>query len=469
LGPAAYPRAVTHCRTSPKRSPLSLCVFSTRRFLGRVGEPGARPDSSGAILRLYPLFVSEDPTAQSGTLSPIDATLPGFVVLWSGDAPRCNAHHVTRKLVVGRSDSADVTIEDQKLSRKHVAISHVAGGFLVEDLGSKHGTFVDGVRIAGARAIDDESVVRVGETILLLRHDVSAHLFEGTKVEKGSVMSPYLREVWKLARSASMLGLNTLILGGTGTGKERVARWFHESGPRKGATFVELAGPDLDPALAGLALFGSRRGAFTGAVDREGLIERAHGGTLYIDEFGDVPGEVQSKLLRVLQEKVVARLGGDEARTVDFVLVVATKVELEQAIQQGKFRNDLRARVAQMTIELEPLAHRRDEIPFLLATHPKLVAADGKLSAGFVEECMVREWPENIRDLHNALTNALVRADVAGRKVLGREWLRPRAAMWKAEAPDAREERTSDDERSRAVTALQANGKCVGGRAGRSV
>lgn len=347
-------------------------------------------------------------TAEEPALEPESRATPGLLLVWSGAEPAWIARPLLRPLKVGRSEDADVCLgNDTRVSRLHAEVRAAGDGFVVRDRGSTHGTFVDGERIEGTVTVAGGALLRVGRTLMIL-----GPLPEGsTEIEGGYVVSPYQRTLRMQVRAAARLGVGILILGPTGSGKEALARVYHEASAHARGPFVSHSGPNLQATTAEAELFGSRRGAFTGAVDRDGLLAQADGGTLFLDEIGDLPLEIQSKLLRALQEREIAPVGGiGRPRRVDFLLCAATSLDLEAAVAQGEFRRDFLERIRGATIRVRPLDERRDEIPFLLATHPKLAASGHTLSAFFVEACMRRSWPGNVRGLWNALTDALVSA-----------------------------------------------------------
>lgn len=196
-----------------------------------------------------------------------------------------------------------------------------------------------------------------------------------------------------------------LITGESGTGKELAARAIHENSRRRGARFVAVNCAAIPPNLVASELFGYERGAFTGAAARtKGQIEHANGGTLFLDEIGDMPVDMQGHLLRFLQEGQIVRVGGRETISVDVRVVSATNVRLEQAIAEGRFREDLYYRLNVLTVPLPPLRERREDIE-LLAHHFLRQAAgqQGRAITGFTPEALQmlcrHDWPGNVREL----------------------------------------------------------------------
>ncbi|CAL93064.1 sigma-54-dependent transcriptional regulator [Azoarcus olearius] len=219
--------------------------------------------------------------------------------------------------------------------------------------------------------------------------------------------SPQMERLRRLILDVAGQTVDVLIHGETGTGKELVARCLHDRGPRRKANFVALNCGGLPDNLLDSELFGHEAGAFTGAQKRRvGKIEHASGGTLFLDELESMPMAVQIKLLRVLQERVIERLGSNQLLPVDTRVVAATKDDLLELANQGKFRADLYYRLNVVTIELPPLRERREDIPLLLE-HFLLQAAQRferplpAVSPEHMSRLMAHGWPGNVRELRN--------------------------------------------------------------------
>jgi DNA-binding NtrC family response regulator len=222
-----------------------------------------------------------------------------------------------------------------------------------------------------------------------------------------------MRQVIELIRLVGPRRATVLITGETGSGKEVAARALHSAGPRGRAAFVAVNCTALPENLLESELFGHVRGAFTGAVQgRAGRFEQAHGGTLLLDEIGDLPLDLQAKLLRVLQEREFQRLGSSETIRVDVRVVAATNCDLEQRIEQGRFREDLFYRLNVVPIRMPPLRRRRGDIP-VLARHfvEKVCRAEGippkSISSQATDRLAEYSWPGNVRQLENALEMAV--------------------------------------------------------------
>jgi transcriptional regulator with PAS, ATPase and Fis domain len=251
-----------------------------------------------------------------------------------------------------------------------------------------------------------------------------------------------------------------LIRGETGTGKELVARAIHASGGRSSGPFVAVNCAAVPETLLESELFGYERGAFTGAVRaKPGKLELAEGGTLLLDEIGDMPTSLQGKLLRVLEDHLVERLGGTSARHVDVRFLAATNRDLERKVVEGGFREDLYHRLNLFPLTLPPLRERRDDIP-LLAHHllGRLAAAYRKelceIEPAVIEALLRHDWPGNVRELRHVLEGATI---VSQGPVLLRSHLPPRPA-WSGRAASAAPSRLEELERSALVEALERAG-----------
>jgi len=226
-------------------------------------------------------------------------------------------------------------------------------------------------------------------------------------------VSPRMLAVFKLIARVAPTRSTVLITGESGTGKEVVARVLHYNGSSRVGPFVTIDCAGLAESLLESELFGHVRGAFTGAVTaRRGLFETGHGGTVFLDEVGDVGPNVQAKLLRVLELQEIKPVGGNESIRIDVRLVAATNRDLQALVRQGRFREDLFYRLNVVSIHLPPLRERREDIP-ALARHflQKYGEANGKAIGGIAPETMARleaySWPGNVRELENAIERAV--------------------------------------------------------------
>lgn len=230
-------------------------------------------------------------------------------------------------------------------------------------------------------------------------------------VGKSEPMQVVYQHILELAKVDAIV----LIEGETGTGKELVARAIHSLSHRKDNPFIAVNCAGLNESLLGSHLFGHKRGAFTGAIeDQAGVFETAHGGTVFLDEIGDIPASAQTSLLRVLQEREITRLGEAQPRKIDVRIIAATHRDLNKQVEAGQFRLDLLYRVRVAPIPLPPLRNRRVDIPLLVASFlRKLRAATGKPVERVSEEAMGlllnHSWPGNVRELQSAIEFAVIR------------------------------------------------------------
>lgn len=228
--------------------------------------------------------------------------------------------------------------------------------------------------------------------------------------------SPKMRDLFDILSRVLESDISVLIEGESGTGKELVARAIHYNGHRREGPFMALFCGSLPDSLLESELFGHKRGAFTGAVsDKRGLFEAANGGTFFLDEIGDLSLDIQTKLLRVLQEREIRPVGGNQVRKVDVRIISATNKVLTDLVREGKFREDLYYRLNTISIPMPPLRERKSDIP-LLANHflDKFVGSKKQAIKGFEDAAMEaltsHRWPGNVRELQNTIERAVVMA-----------------------------------------------------------
>jgi transcriptional regulator with GAF, ATPase, and Fis domain len=231
--------------------------------------------------------------------------------------------------------------------------------------------------------------------------------------------SAKMLEVLRVAEVVAATPATVLVTGETGTGKELLARWIHSRSARRAGPFVAVNCGAIPETLLETELFGHEKGAFTSALTaRAGKFEQADGGTIFLDEVGDMSPAMQVKLLRVLQEKTVERVGGSRPVRVDVRVIAATNRDLKAAVREGKFREDLYYRLAVVPLELPPLRERREDIP-LLAQHlmgrvREQLVVDVSLSRDALAVLETHSWPGNVRELENVLVRAAIMAAAAG-------------------------------------------------------
>ncbi|NUQ79063.1 MAG: sigma 54-interacting transcriptional regulator [Polyangiaceae bacterium] len=318
-------------------------------------------------------------------------------------------------IVVGRNAACRLVLEDAKVSAVHAELVATDRGVRVRDLGSRNGTFVGGVRV-GEVFLLSNTKLRMGETELEFeparpeRIAVPAMPAFGPLVAQSAGMRAIFERLSKIAPT----DLTVLIGGETGTGKELVAQALHLASNRSKKPFVVVDCGSIPPSLAEATLFGHERGAFTGAVDKRlSPFVEADGGTIFLDELGELPVEVQPKLLRALAERRIKSVGGSTYREVDVRVLAATRRDLVRAVNAGEFRSDLYFRVAQVKIELPALRQRVEDIPVLVRRMLKDFGdeqAYERVSTMTLERLMRHDWPGNVRELRNAVAVAFALA-----------------------------------------------------------
>jgi transcriptional regulator with GAF, ATPase, and Fis domain len=363
--------------------------------------------------------------------------LPGVVLCYVGRAPAFRAIPLDRPVRLGRAPEGGVAVDDGHMSREHAEIALTPQGFAVRDLGSRNGTFVDGVALGqSVRTSASAPVVRMGQTLAFVCANVLPFLAARPLVDDGKVLGPGLRAALAAVERVASSGENILITGESGSGKELAARTFHASGPHAAGPFIAVNCAAIPEGVAERLLFGAKKGAYSGAVaDVQGYVQAAERGVLFLDEFGELDLDVQAKLLRVVETNEVLPLGASQVRRVDVRFCFATHRDLRTAIADGRFRADLYYRIGQAGVDLPPLRARREEIPWLVAQEVERAPAPINVSAEFVELCLLRVWPGNVRELIGEVRRAVRRATQEGARTLRAEHLDAKAGMPVAASP----------------------------------
>ncbi len=324
----------------------------------------------------------------------------------------------SERLTIGTAEGNDLVLTDPAVSRYHLELAVREDCVAVTDLGSTNGTWIGSVRI-------ERSLVPLGTEIGVGRSRLGLLAAEpaleelhpesvfGDLCGESQPMRRLMAKLTKVARSDAAV----LIVGESGTGKELMARGLHDGGPRASAPFVTVDCGALSPALVTSELFGHERGAFTSAErSHVGAFERAQGGTIFMDEVGELPSELQTHLLGVLERRRVRRVGGTEDIPVDVRIVSATNRDLRSEVNVGRFRLDLYYRLAVVAVDVPPLRNRSGDVPLLLEHFLRELGHDGAVADTFSPDLVRRleehRWPGNVRELRNFVEAALVTGEV---------------------------------------------------------
>jgi DNA-binding NtrC family response regulator len=322
-------------------------------------------------------------------------------------------------VVVGRDSGVNISIDDPEVSAIHCELRAMDHGILVRDLGSTNGTFIGPTRIHEA-VITTPTDIAVGATRITIEPSTKQRVDVGFADHFGPLVgtSPKMRRVFGILEKVAATPLSIVVLGETGTGKELLAKAVHDNSLRKGKPFVAVDCGTIPPALAEGILFGYEKGAVPGATEgRKGALAEAFEGTVFLDELGELPLDLQPKLLRALSEKQVKRVGGTASEPIDVRVLAATRRDLGAEMNAGRFRSDLYFRLAQVRIELPALRERLADLPFLVEDICKRVdkAAQAPAVLAWVEQRLAsHDWPGNVRELVNVVSVAATLVDTPG-------------------------------------------------------
>ncbi|MFO0742021.1 MAG: sigma 54-interacting transcriptional regulator [Labilithrix sp.] len=334
---------------------------------------------------------------------------PGFAFTLSiGGAPPalvCDGSRAGRYFV-GKSRTCDLCLPDPSVSRRHVSLEVEPAGLHIVDLDSTNGVSVNGVHVK-------EAWLKGGESLVLGGTELRVAIFQrepaplGNAVRFGKVIgaSPAMRRLYPLCERLAKADIPIVIEGESGTGKEVLAESLHEASARRGGPFVIFDCAAVAPTLVESALFGHERGAFTGAASaRRGAFEAADKGTLFLDELGELPLDIQPRLLGAIARGAVQRVGSNEWTPVDVRIIAATRRDLDREVQEGRFREDLYYRLAVGRIELPPLRARVGDVLRLAKQFYREVSrSDAPLPPELAARIESYAWPGNVRELENVI------------------------------------------------------------------
>ncbi|ACY12781.1 sigma 54-interacting transcriptional regulator [Haliangium ochraceum] len=318
----------------------------------------------------------------------------------------------------GRSIINDLVLTDKAVSGTHFEIVADDAGYRLRDLDSSNGIFVGELRIREVY-LQPGTVFRLGHTHLLfqpLQDVVEIDLSEQDRFDRVIGASPIMREIFARLEKVAQSELTCLITGETGTGKELVARGIHAASPRRDKPFVVLDCGSIPRELIESTLFGHEKGSFTGAVGQhQGCFEQADGGTIFLDEIGELDVTLQPRLLRVLEQREITRVGGSRPIKVDVRVLAATNRDLRAGVNTGSFREDLFFRLSVVHVELPPLRVRHEDIPLIAQHVLREVSSRRGISLAFGQDAMnalqVHSWPGNVRELRNVVERAAALGD----------------------------------------------------------
>ncbi len=319
---------------------------------------------------------------------------------------------------IGSGKQNDLSINDSTISKRHCEIKAEENGYSITDLDSTNGTFVQGLRISSAY-LNPGSEFQLGKT-----HIVFCPLMEEREIPLSSCeafggmlgRSTAMRRVFHIAETYSPTDATIMITGETGTGKEIMAEEIHKHSRRNKRPFIVIDCAAMAKDLIESELFGHVKGAFTGAnADREGAFEHADGGTVFLDEIGDLAPELQPKLLRVLEKREIRRVGDNRVKKINVRIICATNRRLDEEVNAGRFREDLYYRLSVVRIELPPLRRRKEDIAliakrFITDLNGPLAMKQVLNFESTIEILKRHDWPGNVRELRNLIEVAFLAA-----------------------------------------------------------
>jgi transcriptional regulator with PAS, ATPase and Fis domain len=357
-------------------------------------------------------------TEQLPSSAPVHATVRACrLVVVEGDRER--ASHALRgeRTVIGAHPSADLVIDEPALSSFHCELRIVDGQPSIRDLGSKNGTYVDHVRVVEA-PLRHDALLTLGRTQLRFRigaDHIQIPLSTRTRFGRLVGVSVPMRATFALLERAAATDATVLLLGETGTGKDLAAESIHLESARRDGPFVVVDCGAISPALIESELFGHERGAFTGATStRIGALEAASGGTVFLDEIGELSLDLQPKLLRAIERREIQRLGSTQRIPIDVRFIAATNRPLREEVNARRFRADLYYRLAVIVATLPPLRDRPLDVPLLVDAIlddlgvRALPAGEALRRPEVLAEILRHAWPGNVRELRNYLETCLV-------------------------------------------------------------
>ncbi len=345
---------------------------------------------------------------------PTSLALPGLRLVVARGPDKGRALAIEKEEVIaGTGANCDLQLTDPTVSRSHLSLRIADGAVLVTDLDSTNGTLLEGRRIRSAYIATGEKL-DLGATRLRLdatRAPFDLPLSQGERFGRLLGRSVAMRRLFSTLETVAGEDSTVLLLGETGSGKDTIAEALHEAGPRHAGPFVVVDCSALSDGVVESELFGHVKGAFTGAnQSRAGAIAEAHGGTLFIDEVGELPRDMQPKLLRALERREVRPVGGSKPVAVDVRIIAATNRDLKLDVNRGVFREDLFYRLNVISLRIPPLRERPEDIPPLAHHFWQKLSRDpsGACPDELMQLFLKHRWPGNVRELKNRVERAIV-------------------------------------------------------------
>ncbi len=314
-------------------------------------------------------------------------------------------------LSIGSDAAAQVCVSDPHVSRRHAEIVSTGETVVLRDLQSRNGTFVDGIAVKEV-ILHGAATIRVGGTTIRFETEAQRPATGPKRMGDAVGSSPEMQSIFELLGRLAPSDLTITLLGETGVGKDVLACAVHDASARRSGPFIVFDCGAATPTLIESALFGHEKGAFTGANTAvAGAFERAHGGTLFFDEIGELSLDLQPKLLRALEQRKVQRIGSTDELPVDVRILAATNRDLEAEVAQGRFRQDLFFRLSAVVVAVPPLRARIADLPELVDA---ILTAEGRrlrVTRETLDALASYDWPGNVRELRNVLMAAAAMAD----------------------------------------------------------
>lgn len=312
---------------------------------------------------------------------------------------------------IGSDAAAHVCVSDPHVSRRHAEIVRTGGAVVLRDLQSRNGTYVDGIAVKEV-ILQGPATIRVGGTTIRFETEVRSPAPGPRRMGDAVGSSPEMQRVFEMLERLAPSDLTITLLGETGVGKDVLACAVHDASARREGPFIVFDCGAATPTLIESALFGHEKGAFTGASAAvAGAFERAHGGTLFFDEIGELSLDLQPKLLRALEQRKIQRIGSTVELPVDVRILAATNRDLEVEVAEGRFRQDLFFRLSPAVVAVPPLRARLGDLPELVDA---ILAAEGRrlrVTQETLDTLASYDWPGNVRELRNVLMAAAAMAD----------------------------------------------------------